>query len=443
MIALRVRGIGPTPFTFTFPPSLGPMRTIRVPQAGLVSTLALVVGLVACHRDSDSSKAAASASTSPTGGLPAASGATASQATGCLKPPFDSLMPFQSFDNQDIIRSVTVGGDQVFFRNQKDVFRAPLAGGAPSVISSTWAGSRPSIWVVGDRLVSQAPGEPTFLSSPKTGGAWSKFIDVPKEKLGGGRRIVAQPAISDGAAFYWIEDKPAAKGAPDSGSIRSVDFSGRTARTIYEATGELAEITKAGDRLVFTHVELSTSEDNEKPAAGGPGAKKSAVHGTHRGPRTLWSVPISGGKADKLARISNIGDVILLADGPMVYVAGFADEDMTKPGIFRIPVAGGAALEPIDGRTLNGQGFVYGDRLVMVGPGTLNPRAKVRPTADPFANLGIVVLTGPRGGNHLELTACIQGNYTTHAYAVAGKMLLISIFNDTDHTVGIVRVALP
>jgi hypothetical protein len=410
-----------------------------VPQPWFVSTLAFAAGLIACHGSPNSSGAVLSDSGYAAGAAPSASGASAGPATECLEPPLDSLMPFQSYPNNDIIRSITVDGDQVFFRNMKDIFSVPLAGGEPTLVSSTRANARPSIWIVGDRLVSQSPGESIFLSSPKTGGAWTTFLDASKGK-GGSGHPVAYPATSDGSAFYWIENKLQPKGAPDSWSIRSVAIAGGSARTIFESAGELAELTKVGDRLVFTRVELSPAAENESPAAS---AKSRSVHVTQRGPKTLWSVPVSGGKSDKIGQIGSMGgSEILLAAEPSVYVVGYPEGDWTKAGIFRIPSAGGGALEAIDGRTLNGQGFVYGDRVVMAGQGMLNPRAAT-PASNPYANVGVVVLTGPRGGDHLDRTACIRGDYTTHAYAVAGKWLLIAIFRDTDHTASIIRIALP
>src|SRR5581483_11291497 len=122
------------------------------------------------------------------------------------------------------------------------------------------------------------------------------------------------------------------------------------------------------------------------------------------------------------------------------YLSGYQDEDIQKPGLFRISARPGSTLERIDDRHLGGEGFVYGDRFVLAGHGSIEPKP---PHGDVFGNLGLVVMTGDRHGGGLQRAACIRGNYTEHAYAIAGKSLLVSILNSDDRKAAIVRIPLP
>ena len=77
---------------------------------------------------------------------------------------------------------------------------------------------------------------------------------------------------------------------------------------------------------------------------------------------------------------------------------------------------------------------------MIAGHGPIEPKP---PPADVFGNLGLVVMTGDRHSGAMQRAACIHGNYTEHAYAIAGKSLLISILNSDDRKAAIVRVPLP
>src|SRR5262249_21898947 len=138
---------------------------------------------------------------------------------------FDSLVPLQKYENGDLYRAILVDGAQVFFRNMKDVFRIPLAGGTPTAISKAPAlalDGRTVLWMWAHRLRPQSHHEPTLMASPKAGGAWTTIIDLTKEKLGGGRTAASRilhdigkggassttrQAVFDGTSFYWTEEK--------------------------------------------------------------------------------------------------------------------------------------------------------------------------------------------------------------------------------------------
>ena len=379
-------------------------------------------------------------------------------------------MPYQAYENSDVIRAITVDGDQVFFRNAEDVFRIPLAGGAPVKISSPSSLKLqfdlfPSIWIVGDKLVGQAPGYPIFLESPKTGGPWTPLFNLNGEKIdtrATDQRVLhdifarrasdAHPAIFDGTSFYWVEVTSESKSKKQSSSIRSVPLSGGAARTLYDWDGELRALAKAGDRLVFMRTDPRPEPEKQRPAGHAKGKAPPPPSAAATPPTFLVSMPVAGGKAEPLTRFGggmggNIGPrgAVVVTDGDTVYLSGLEDEDLRKAGLFRISASGASRLERIDERQISGQGLVYGDRIVVVGPGPIEPPSKVQPTSgnDLFANLGTVVLTGERHGKSLERAACIRGNHTTMAYAVAGKTLLMSIFNDDIHKAAIVRVPLP
>jgi hypothetical protein len=412
----------------------------------------------ACHHDgatSTSSDAgpAASASEAPSA-APAGGG-------DCLAS-FDFLVPFQSYKNGDVIRAITVDGDHALFRNTDDLLRVPLAGGPPAVLSPAPSmtlqfDARPTMWIVGDKLVTQSPGAPAFLSAPRTGGAWTPIVNLSGGELGSnlstGQHVVhtllsgagehAHPAIFDGTSFYWVESHNASKGKPATDAIRTAPLSGSPAKTLYEWDGGLRALARAGDRLVFERTDPEKKEPAPQRHAGAKSKEIPIISAP--APTMLMSMPAQGGNPELLAHISTLGGSmgtgeVLFTDGDTVYLTGYQDEDITKPGIFRISARPGSALERIDERHVSGQGFVYGDRYVIAGHGPIETK---HAPGDVLGNLGIVVLTGDRHGGPLQRAACIHGNYTVHAYAPAGKTLLVSIFMSDEKKAAIIRVPLP
>ncbi|MGC4087897.1 MAG: hypothetical protein QM756_08370 [Polyangiaceae bacterium] len=372
--------------------------------------------------------------------------ATGGDAKDCLTQ-LDYLVAPEKYDN-DLFRAIVVDGDTVYTRNNHDVFRVPAAGGKLSQISKGPAlglMGKTELFVSGEQLLTQSAGEPIFMASPKAGGDWKTIIDLTAAKLGGGRDVAtrllqglgksggarATQAAFDGKAFYWAEVKQA-KGSkgPSSSSIRSVAASGGEPKTLYEGAGEIGEITKAGEHIVFMHTaEPSAAQVAEQEQA--RKAKKLVFGG--QGTRQLMSIPLAGGEPKKLARISHfIANTVLGSDGGTVYVSGYAEEDPAKPGIFRVDASGGN-LEQVFAQVLHGRAFVAGNDIVAVGDGSID--------GTPM-NRGHVVLRMPRTGKSLERVACISGNSTTHAFAVSGNDVLISLLDGATRTASIVKVPL-
>ncbi|MGH7436711.1 MAG: hypothetical protein ACRENE_13640 [Polyangiaceae bacterium] len=426
------------------------------PYVPCVSLLLVMAATAACHHGgtSVSSEAGAAAAS--------ASAASPAGAAGECLASLDFVVPYQSYKNGDVIRAITVDGNQVLFRNADDLMRVPLAGGAPVTLSPAPSmtlqfDARPSMWLVGDKIVTQSPGAPAFLEAPKTGGSWTPIVNLSGGDLGSkletGNHIVhtifsgrpenAHPAIFDGTAFFWVEEHGASKGKPASSAIRSVPLTGSPARTLYEWEGGLRSLARAGDRLVFERQDPETKESTTTVRKDPKGKLQFDIKPPR--PTMLMSMPAQGGTPELLAHFSAMegslgkGEV-LVADGDAVYVSGYQDEDIQKAGTFRISAHPGSALQRLDDRKLSGEGFVYGDRIVIAGHGPIEPKP---PRGDVFGNLGLVVMTGDRHGGALQRAACIHGNYTEHAYAIAGKTLLVSILNSDDRKAAIIRVPLP
>jgi hypothetical protein len=420
-----------------------------------------LTALGACHRDSASLSGgdAGPASTAAPSGSSAAGSAAGGTAPGDCLTTMDFLLPFQSYKNGDMVRGITVDGDQVLFRNADDLMRMPLAGGPPVTLSpapsmTLQLNSHPTMWLVGDKLVTQSPGAPAFVEAPKSGGAWTTIVNLSGgelgSKLGTGNHVVhtifsgvpenADPAIFDGSSFYWIEWHNATKGKPGASSIRTVPLSGSPAKTLYEWAGDLRSLARAGDRLVFERT------DPKKEAPPPPPHPKGKIAFDIPAPRPtyLMTMPAQGGAPEVLAHFSGLMGIgkgeVLVTDGETVYLSGYEDEDIQKAGLFRISARPGSPLERIDDRHVSGEGFVYGNRFVLAGHGTIEPRP---PHGDVFGNSGLVVMTGDRKGGALQRAACIRGNYTEHAYAIAGKSLLVSIENSDDRKAAIIRIPLP
>ena len=85
----------------------------------LVSVLALgaLTLSVACKRDDKSKAAGASSSSAGTENAPA---------NGACIETLEFLVPFQKYGDADMVRSITVDGDQVYFRNYTEMFQCLL-----------------------------------------------------------------------------------------------------------------------------------------------------------------------------------------------------------------------------------------------------------------------------------------------------------------------------
>jgi hypothetical protein len=407
---------------------------------------------LACNKPS-AEGSAPSASASP--GVAAATPTAASvpsaavDSDGCMTE-LQYLLPPQKYGDADLIRSLLVDGDQIYFRNMSDVFRMPLAGGAPSALSKGPAlllMSTPVIWASGDRLVTQSAGEPIFMDSPKTGGDWKSFIDLTKEKLGGGRDVTtrilhgigggsrgakATRAAFDGKDFYWAEiTRGKGLKGPASSVLRTVPLAGGVARTLYETPGEIGEVTVAGDRLVFV---LTAPPSAEKLAKAEQARKTNKLSFGAMGDSRLYAVPAAGGEAKPIGRVKNIiGHTVLGADGTNVYLGGYLDEDAKQPGIYRVDAAGVKPLEKLDDRVVTGDAWVAGDKIVFVGGGFTQPGSLTSVQ---------LVLTAPRTGGRTTRVACIGGRHSNHASAVANRTAYLALFSQT-RLASIAKVPLP
>jgi hypothetical protein len=414
--------------------------------------LVSLLGALACQSKGSEAGAPPAALTAPAAPAPSGPGKVAP--AGSCQAELEYLVPPQKYGDSDLIRAITIDVDQVFYRNMSDVFRVPLSGGAPVPLGRGPALSLSGttvLWVSGDRLVTQSPGEPIFMAAAKTGGAWSNLVDLTAAKLGGGRdaatRILqglgkhgvpkATRADFDGQTFYFAEvTRGKDRYAAASSVLKSVPLSGGEARTLYRAAGEIQEVKRVGDQLAFLLTAPPTPEQVKQNVA--ERKAKKYVFGV-KGPSHVMSVPLAGGEAKQLLRIGpliaglGLGGVVLGADGSKLYVSGYRDEDLMKPGIFRVEVDGGG-VEELDHRTLTGSMFVSGGSLVFIGSGAVELGK---------AQHGLLVLTGPRQGKGLTLAACITEKSTLHASAVSGKVALLGLFHSGTGLSGIAKIGLP
>lgn len=417
----------------------------------------LALGALACQGKGNAGAPSASVSALATNSqVPAATGGKAASppADGTCRAPLEYLVPPRKYGESDLVRAIVIDGDQVFFRNMDEAFRVPLAGGAPTSLGKAPALSLSGttvLWAAGDKLLMQSPGEPIFMSAAKSGGAWASFLDLTAAKLGGGRdaatRILqglgkpgaprASAAAFDGQAFHYAEiTKGKGRNAPAQSVLNSVALAGGEPRTLYRADGELRDVTRAGDHLAFLLTSPPTPEQVRQNEA--ERKTKKYVFGV-KGESYLMSIPLAGGEPKKLLRIGpfmsglGLGGVVLGADGGTLYVSGYRDEDLQKPGIFRVDVAGGG-VEPIDTRVLSGSAFASGDALVLIGGGMVEPKG---------TRYGQLVLTASRRSKGLTLHACVPQTFTLHASAVSGKVALLGLFESSTGLASIAKIALP
>jgi len=380
--------------------------------------------------------------------------AQAKSAEGCLTT-LDYLVPPQKYPGGDLIRAVLVDGDQVYFRNMHELMRVPLAGGPIGNVGKAPELSlrgTTELWQAGDELVMQSPGEPIFMKAKKAGGAWSSFIDLTAAKKGGGRdaatRILqglggpaaprATDAAFDGQAFYFAEiTREKGKNAADSSKLLRVAFAGGEPQTLFTTPGTISEVTRAGEQLAF-HLVLPPTPEAIK--AQEQERKKNKFAAAASGEQWVMAVPVAGGTAKRLMRLSSVfsgglvgTSTILGADGARLYLSGYADEDLTKPGIYRVELTNGAS-ERLDQRFVRGTAYVAGERVVILGSGAVEPGQ---------SKYGTLVLTVPRDGKNVGLAACIADKSTLHATALAGNVALLSLFQPSTDTAVVVKVPLP
>jgi len=411
-----------------------------------------------CRGKREAAPSAAAGTAGAAGLTTTASGAAAAKgADGCLTQP-DYLVPPQKYGDNDLVRALLVDGDQLFFRNLSQLMKVPLAGGPVTTIGKAPALSlrgTTELFRSGSDLLMQSPGEPIFMKSSKTGGAWTTFIDLTAAKRGGGRdaatRILqglggartpsASAAAFDGQAFYYaLITQGKGKDAPSTSMLESEPLSGGEPKKLLEMQGEISEVTRVGNQVAF-HVVLPPTAEQLKKAAEDRKTHKFALGVS--GENWIMAVPAAGGEAKKLMRLSSVfsggllgTSTILGADGDKLYLSGYADEDFAKPGIFRLDVAG-TGPEQLEKRFVRGKAYVSGDQVVIVGSGSASAGGNPALTTH-----GPLVLSGARNGKSLQQLACVGGAMQLHASAVAGDFALLSLFGSDTRLASIAKLRL-
>jgi hypothetical protein len=341
---------------------------------------------------------------------------------------FEYLVPPHKSEHavHGAISAIVADGAQVYFRNLRELYRVPLSGGQATLVSNL-PPLTTSLYISGERLLVQAMGDPVFLASPKSGGAWSPIIDLTRK---GAPMSLASEAVFDGSTFYWAEGGTRSDVPSAPAVLRSVALADRKPKTIFRRAGDIDEVTKAGDQIVFLYTEPPSAEQLRLAA-------EERRHRTQtfplRGEQHLMSVPIAGGDAKLVADVSKfVADVILGTDGSSVYFSNSMDRTTAKRGIYRTDT-NGSPPERIDERGLQGRALVAGNNLIFAGNIELVPES---------VTLQEAVLSMPRDGARLKLVDCASGN-AAGAYAVAGQYLLMSLFNMNTQKASIAKIALP
>ncbi len=412
------------------------------------------VGSVACKREGGaqpSGSSGANAAVAPS--VAAAPAPSAGTGDDECRAPGGYLVPPRKYPDGDLIRAVLVDGERVFFRNAHDLMSVPLAGGPVVTVGKAPALSlrgTTELWQLGDELVMQSPGEPIFMKAKKSGGEWTSFIDLTAAKKGGGRDAatrllqslgksatpVASAADFDGKAFYYAEiTQGKGRNAPASSTLRSVAFGGGAPQTLFESPGEISEVTRVGDQLAF-HVVLPPTAEQLKE--GEEERKKNKFAFGVSGESWLMSVPAAGGSGKRLVRLSSLFNggliqtgTILGVDGSRLYVSGYVDGDLQKPGVFRIDLPSGESVQ-LDKRFIRGKAYVSGDEVALVGSGTLEPEK----------GRGTLLFTVPRDGKSITFVSCIANTWSLHASALAPHAVLLSLFEASSGLASIAKLPL-
>lgn len=427
-------------------------------SGGMGLTLGLLLAL-GCKRDVDKTvgsadgapaaapqKAEATAASKAASPAQAPAGATSPE--GCLLEP-DYLLPPTAFGDRDLVRAIATDGSDAFLANMTDILRVPLAGGTPVKVAKapgTTLSGRMVLWQDAARLLTQSSAEPIFMELPKAGGEWRTFIDLTAGKQGGGRdaatRILqgigkgtekdrAGWADFDGTTFYWTES-PARRNVVGTGRVRSIPLSGGEAKTLYEAPGVADGLLRAGSRLVFIHTEpadpvlLAQYEAERKAKKYGPEPK---------GKSSLVSIALAGGDAKRLLGMGQwMSRAVLTTEGESVFASGYLEEDLQKPGVYRVDANGGMVAK-VDPRVVTGEGVRYPGGVAFAGSGFLQPSEQQK--------TGVVVLAVPKGASQAVQVACLTNRFTTHAVAVTGSTLLVSVLDGQTGLASVIRLPLP
>lgn len=349
-----------------------------------------------------------------------------------MNEPAAYLLPPTNWDG-DLVRAITVDGDQVYYRNLREGFRIPLEGGQPTLLSKApgliLSGQGAQFWVQGDRLLTQSSAEAVFLESPKSGGEWSIFLGSQKApggrdaatrilaNIGGkGNATYATEAAFDGENFYWAERPRLVRAdqiAPST--IKTIPLAGGTPRTLFESPGEIDAIVKADQRLGFVHVVPT------------PGAKSMSGK---PGETYLSSIPLAGGEVKNLMHAEM--PKVLAADGTDVFVGAYWKGDFTKGGLYRVDTTGTRAPELFDPTVFAvGKGFVSRDQVVFVGTAPLE-------IGKP--KFGVVVLAGERNGKGLRRVACIETRSSVYAGAVTDGLVLVALYEPSTNQASIAKI---
>jgi len=421
--------------------------------AAWILALSLTVG---CKRDVDQAVGSAAGATTAapakvdgpaTSPAPGSAPSGSLTAEGCVAEP-DYLLPPTAFGDRDLIRAIFVQGSDVYLANMTDVLRLPLAGGAATKVAKTpgmTLSGRMTLWGDGTRLLTQSSGEPIFMELRPGQDQFTTFLDFTAEQRGGGRdaatRILqgigkgtqamrAGWADFDGQAFHWTES-PAQRRQVGVGRVRSVPLIGGEPKTLYEAPGTADGLVRAGSHLVFIHTEppdpvaLAKYEADRKAKKYGPEPK---------GKSTLVSIPLAGGQAVPLLRMSQwMSRAVLVTDGETVFASGYLDEDLQKPGVYRVEASGGA-VEALDPRVVTGEGVRYPGGVALVGSSFI---------AKGVLQTGVLVLAVPKGASTSVQVACFTNRFTMHAVGISGSTLLVSLLDGQTGLASVVRLPLP
>lgn len=420
---------------------------MRWPLGGCARTLTGLllftqVGLTACTRkdetpsEGDAKKAPPTASPSP----------AAPEAPARNSDP-NYLVPPAQYGERDFIRALLVDKDDVYFATLSDVYRVPLAGGAPVPLSKTPStqDGEVALWQSGERLLTQTTTGSIFMASSKTGGPWTPFLEPgAKKALGGvdvstrlvkgldpeGKTRRVSPADFDGQKFYLALQNLGPQGEVLSSTILSVSLAGGPPKVVFDTPGEIGEVHRFGEKIVFLYTKLPSVE---ALAAYDKAREKEPYRPRPKGPSGVFALTPGQGDPRLLMPLSHLGSkVILVGDSSQVIVSGFEGGDFKKGGTFRVPLEGGAP-QKVDARSLAGQGFDTGDAFVVAGTGAAGSDTK---------DQGEIAIFVPKRAGEIRQISGLVDLLTTPARALSGETLLLSRYDEAKNRASIVKVSL-
>jgi hypothetical protein len=367
--------------------------------------LALSAGALACTSSSGGDPADPN---TPPGQQPDDKKDDNDDATGSCGADVDLVFPLRQFGDNDLIRGIRVDGDDIYFADSNDIYKVPAAGGSPVVVAKASI----DFWVTKDAILvlDGASKDAVLRSTPKAGGD-AKVVVEPLPLADPHDSSSPDTGIVDSTHLYWVsrDSKFVFNQAPAfTYSIHRAPLAGGAVETLFTSSDHVKGLHEAGGKILFL-------QDGDKDVA--------------------MEVPVAGGTATPV-KIDKAGAVVIAANDTSLFYATSDFADVEHSGVYRAPIAGGAAEQLYQGTITTAEAALAGDKIVFDGIVTINK------TATTSGDIVKGIYGGSAATGAAKMVGCFDSTYTVHAIGATPSTALVSIYKSKDNVAGIARIKL-